>query len=112
MVHEYFASLGPPKTLLQEFKEAEAALNDHDKAFEQIEYESKFNLSPEGHGELARLAEIAKNQRVYLICHCAIGQYCHRELLLIMAQAYYDTPVETLSHPYQVFRERLKSLRD
>jgi uncharacterized protein YeaO (DUF488 family) len=106
-IHEYVPVLAPPKELLHDFKKAEEKLGDHDQGFASIDYESRFELGIEGDAELARLAEMAQTTDVYLVCHCKIGQYCHRELLMILAEARHGTRIARLSHPYTVFRARL-----
>ena len=106
-IHEYLGSLAPPKELLHEFKAAEKERHDHDEGFTGIDYERKFDLSPEGYADLHRLSERSQGQSVYLICHCSRDQYCHRELLLLMAQHYFQAIIGRLSHDYQIFRDRL-----
>lgn len=107
-IHEYVPLLAPLKELLHEFKDAEEKLDDHDRAFEEVDYESKFALSPEGLAELSRLATISHDRDVYLVCHCKVGQTCHRELLMVMAEMLYGAKVARVFHPYEKFRKRFQ----
>lgn len=106
-IHEYLSVLAPAKELLHDFKDAEEIQGDHDKGFESIDYESRFELSEEGLAELARLAGLAKEKVVYLVCHCKIGQCCHRELLMLMLESLHGAKIARVFHPYSIFQRRL-----
>ena len=76
LLHDYVPLLAPPLSLLKEFKAAEAAMGDHDGAFESIAYESKFSIGESGLAALSELANESQTRSIYLVCHCAIGQRC------------------------------------
>ena len=111
LVDDYEGSLAPTKVLLTEFKTEEERAGDHDQAFANVEYESKFNLSEPGFAKLSELSELARTQDVYFVCHCKLGQRCHRELLLMIASSLFSAPVGRIFLPYPVFDERITSLR-
>lgn len=108
LIHEYKSALAPSKSLLKEFKDNERALKDHDLAFVKMQYEKKFKLTEEGFKELERLSELSKTKNVYLVCYCANGDYCHRELLMLYAQKHFKAKIGKLSHPYEIYRKRLE----
>ena len=108
-VHDYLSVLAPLPELLKEFREAEKALGDHDRAFESVDYERKFRLQPEGMIVLKRLVEESRGQTIYFVCHCPIGQRCHRELVMLIAQELFGAKIAKLSFDWSIFRARLKS---
>lgn len=110
LVHEYVRALAPQKQLLHDFKDAEKAAGDHDLGFESMQYESRFELSPEGWAELERLVQSSKTQDVYFVCHCLRGQYCHRELVMILARDHLGAEIAPLSHAYTVFQARSRAM--
>jgi uncharacterized protein YeaO (DUF488 family) len=110
LVDEYEGVLAPTKELLTEFKNREEAIGgDHDRAFEDVEYESKFNLSESGFAKLREYVALASTQDVYFVCHCKLGQRCHRELLLMLAESL-GAPVGRVYLQYPVFAARIPSL--
>jgi uncharacterized protein YeaO (DUF488 family) len=112
LIDAYYGVLAPTKELLAEFKEREDAMDgDHDGAFEAVDYESKFTLPEEGLARLREIAAESEQTTVYFVCHCAIGQYCHREILMLLAHELFGAKIATLTHPYEKFRERLNEFR-
>lgn len=111
MIDEYYGVLAPKVELLKEFKDAEEKLGDHDQAFEQIDYESKFTLAPEALPLLGELAQASMDKHVFLVCHCDLKQYCHRELLFLIAEANFGAKIPKLSHSYDIFRKRLDEFK-
>lgn len=107
MRDEYIVDLSPDPALFRAFKDAERRLFDHDGAFGQVGYEARFYLGSSGVSELSRLARIAGERDVYLICQCAVGQRCHRELLLLSARHAFDADAEAPSNAYPGFEARL-----
>ncbi|MEK7356953.1 MAG: DUF488 family protein, partial [Bdellovibrionota bacterium] len=94
LIDDYFAVLAPSKELLHEFKDREEAMGaDHDGAFEAIDYEMKFTLSPEGLEILRELAAESATRPVYFVCHCKLGQRCHREILMLAARELYGAKI-------------------
>lgn len=109
LIDEYIKELAPTRELLTEFKATEKAEGDHDQGFETMNYESKFALSESGLSELSRLSTFASTKDVYLVCHCTVGQKCHRELLLMIAKEQFGAKVGRVHHPYAIFAKRLQS---
>jgi uncharacterized protein YeaO (DUF488 family) len=106
LVNEYFSELAPNKKLLDEFKKMEKNLDDHNQAFEDVDYESKFQISSSGIEILRELA--ASDRPVYLICHCKIGDYCHREILLLIAEKLCGAKISRVHFPWKKIRERIE----
>lgn len=108
LMHEYRSELAPTKELLKEFKLAEKECGDHDEGFIKVDYENKFELDESGLYSLKELSDLSAVKNVYLVCHCKNGQYCHRELLLLMAEELFGAKISKVSFPYTNFRKRLK----
>jgi uncharacterized protein YeaO (DUF488 family) len=112
LVDDYKGVLAPTKALLTEFKAKEEEVGDHDKAFEDVDYESKFTLDEAGEAELRDLSDLARTQDVYLVCHCRLGQRCHRDILLMIAKEKFDAPVGRIYLEYPIIARRLKEPGD
>ena len=108
LVDEYIKELAPHRELLTDFKNSEKEIGDHDQGFEAMDYESKFTLSESGLAELSRLSSLSSMKDVYLVCHCTVGQRCHRELLLMIAKARFGANVGRVHQTYLTFDQRLK----
>lgn len=108
LIHDYVRALAPTRALLTEFKASEKAQGDHDLGFESVDYESKFSLDQAGLAALRELSEAARSGDVYLVCHCRLGQRCHRELLLIAAHTLFHAPVARVYLEYPAFRKRVE----
>lgn len=108
LIHDYYKSLAPTRELLSEFKAAESRLG-HDEGFLAVDYENKFWLSDEGLRDLQKLAADAHDKTIYIVCHCRVGQRCHRELLMIMAEKRFGAPIGRLSFDWERFRMRVQS---
>jgi uncharacterized protein YeaO (DUF488 family) len=104
---EYLIDLSPDAGLFRDFKDAERRLGDHDRAFAEVDYENRFTLSGSAMIELERLARAAGERDVFLVCQCAVGQRCHRELLLLTARHAFDAEAETPRHAYPTYMARL-----
>ena len=113
LVDDYEGVLAPTKALLTEFKAREEELGElekaHDQAFEDVVYESKFNLSEAGFAKLREYVALSSHQDVYFVCHCKLGQRCHRELLLMIAKTM-GAAVGRIYLKYPVFAERIPAL--
>ena len=109
--HEYLKALAPEDSLFEDFRAALERSGDHDRAFESVAYEERFDVSAEGRTELVRLCEIARSRDVYLVCQCERGEKCHRHLLLLMAREWFGTTIDRIGPSYPVFEERLRSGR-
>jgi uncharacterized protein YeaO (DUF488 family) len=108
---EYVRILSPPFLLFREFRRYKLSLVDHDEAFEACDYEDHFWIEEEGFDDLKRLAKLSRAQDVYLVCQCNVGERCHRELLMMLAQKLYGAETE-LFNSYPKFKKRLVSKRD
>lgn len=105
VIHEYMSCLAPSKTLLTEFKTMAKKLG-HDEAFKLVGYNRKFKLTAEGVEELMRLSELSREKDVYLICYCSHANFCHRDLLLLMAEALFEAKIEPVKRVYNGFDPR------
>lgn len=108
-IDEYQQSLSPEPKLFAEYRGLCVRFDDHEKAFETVNYEERFDLNEKGHENLARLAKLAKSSEVYLFCRCGRGEHCHVDLMLLMAQQLYSASIEEPNFGYQRFRARLKA---
>ena len=105
---EYLVDLSPDPQLFRDFKEAERRLGDHDAAFAEVGYERRFQLGSSALSELARLARLAQDRDVFLVCQCTVGQRCHRELLLMCARHAFAADAEAPRNGYPEFAARLE----
>jgi uncharacterized protein YeaO (DUF488 family) len=108
LLDRYIADLGPPASLLAEFKDEERRSGSHEEAWELSRYERRFKLSPEGWERLRSVSFLSRDQDVWLVCHCKLTQRCHRELLLLAARERFGVAIEKPSRDYPVFLERLR----
>lgn len=108
LIDQYLSQLAPQSDLFKDFKQKEKSVG-HAAAFLQTHYEERFCLTPLGLAHLERLANMSKEQDVYLLCQCDVGQHCHRELLLLIAQNCFDTKIDKLFHDYSIFQRRITS---
>jgi len=110
-IDEYQQSLSPEAKLFAEYRELYARLSDHEQAFDQVNYEERFDLGEKGRENLARLSELAKTKDVHLICRCGRGEHCHVDLMLLMAQHFYGASIGKPPFAYERFSARLRSGR-
>lgn len=108
-IDEYVRALAPQRGLFTEFKAKDRELKDHNRAFELVQYESRFGLTPEGLSALARLSEVARTKDVAFLCQCAAVDKCHGDLLLLMARRWHGANTPPLRHAYPIFETRLTS---
>ena len=104
---EYIRRLAPDEPLFREWKAIELKAG-HDAAFRLTRYEKRFHLGPEALEDLKRLSALAKVKDVYLVCQCAIGERCHREMLLLAAKKFFRAPADKIFHAYPDFERRLR----
>lgn len=109
MRDEYLPRLAPDRALFREWKEREKAVG-HESAFAAVNYEERFQLSRDALEDLHRLALKSVEQDVFLVCQCASGQRCHRELLLLVARAAWDTKLGHVYHRYECFEARIPTI--
>lgn len=106
---EYRADLAPDRNLFQEWKEIEKT-EGHDTAFEKSNYEKRFELSRRALEHLEGLCKLSRSQDVYIACQCEIGQRCHREIILLIAEKAYGATIEAVHHSYPRFLERMDQI--
>lgn len=105
---EFLSELGPDRPLLKEWKAIER-LEGHDAAFQRTHYESRFRLSA---WALHRLSELARApEKVFLVCQCEVGERCHREMLMILAQRWMHANCGPVHHDYAEWSRRVETLR-
>jgi hypothetical protein len=103
---EYRSDLGPDRVLFKEWRQYEI-LDGHEKAFQLSNYEERFRPSSRSLTHLRHLARMAVTEDVYLVCQCEMGERCHREMLLLMAESLYGAPIGPIFHRYPEFVKRL-----
>ncbi len=108
---EFLPDLAPNKELLHDFNEAQKRLANHNAAFPEINYEERFTLNQQALAHLERLSELSHSKDVYLLCICAPGERCHREILMLAAQHLFGCKIGKVFHEYPVFMKRLKTRR-
>jgi uncharacterized protein YeaO (DUF488 family) len=94
---EYRADLAPEKRLFKDFKRFQASLG-HDAAFEKADYYGRFALDAGGLAALERLSR--ERGRIYLVCQCAVGERCHREILMLLARKRFGARIGKVHHRY------------
>jgi hypothetical protein len=106
---EYLSCLAPDRELFGEWKAVEKKAG-HNPAFQAVRYEERFELGPEALDQLERLARLAEDKVVYLVCQCSVGERCHREMLLLAAKTILDAKVGNIYHAYPAFEARLPAI--
>jgi uncharacterized protein YeaO (DUF488 family) len=96
---EYRADLAPDPALFKDFKRWQLRLG-HEAAFERSRYEKRFFLGERALETLERLAVRSRRRDVYLICQCEVGERCHREILLRIAQKRFGAKIGKVHHSY------------
>lgn len=105
---EFIADLAPDRDLLREFNDAQKRLGDHNRAFAEIDYNRRFELSPSAWEHLKRLSELSHSKDVYLACICGMGERCHREILLLVSKHLYGCQIGDVFHDYPEFMDRYR----
>lgn len=108
---EFVCDLAPKKELLSSFNAAQKKLNNHNDAFAEVDYENTFYLTPEGWEHLRRLSEMSHEKDVYLVCICAAGERCHREMLMLLGKELFGAPIGKLFHSYPDLEKRIPEFR-
>ena len=107
-IDEYLHALAPARELFTEFKAKDREMKDHDAAFEQVNYEKRFEISAVGMAELERLSKLA-GKDVFLLCQCQSLERCHADLLLLLARHHYSASITRMRLSYPTFEKRLAS---
>lgn len=98
-VDAYAPSLSPEIGLFTEFRKFKEQYA-HNEAFKKTQFALRFRLDPLGFSQLKTLSDRSRSEDVYLICQCEMGQFCHRELLLLMAEDHFDVPIDQIWNSY------------
>ncbi len=96
---EYRNDLAPDRALFKDFKHYQKSLG-HEEAFQKSDYERRFSLSESGFDHLQYLSDLSKEQDVYLVCQCEVGQRCHREILMLIARRQFGAPIDRIFNRY------------
>jgi uncharacterized protein YeaO (DUF488 family) len=96
---EYLGSLAPDKALFKDFKRWQAKLG-HEEGFRKSRYLRRFKLSQQALAALERLSALGRKRDVYLVCQCAVGERCHREILLLLAKKRFGARVDEVLNDY------------
>jgi uncharacterized protein YeaO (DUF488 family) len=107
LVDEYLHSLAPDRELFTDFKALDRKWKDHNRAFREVRYEDRFDLTLKGRQDLERLSWLAKDRDVVLFCQCASLEYCHADLLLLIARHEYGATIRSPRMTYPLFEKRL-----
>jgi uncharacterized protein YeaO (DUF488 family) len=105
----YLPDLAPARGLFKDWQ-AQVLRVGHDQAFATVDYESRFQISRYGLEDLKRLVEISKSKKVYLVCQCHLGERCHREMLMLIAETEFGASVGHRFHDYPVLLARIDDL--
>jgi hypothetical protein len=107
---EFACDLAPERTLLNDFNKSSKSLGDHNRAFAEVGYLRRFNLSDKALERLRGYAELSATKDVYFVCICALGEMCHREMLLLMAKKLFGAKIAPVFNDYDEFMSRLEHL--
>lgn len=99
-IDEYLSQLAPDLALFREFKKFEKLIG-HNQAFKKIRYTERFVISDLGWNHLERLANLSQAKNVYFVCQCKMGDFCHREILMLWAHARFNAQIEAVFHQYR-----------
>ncbi len=111
MRDEFCCDLAPTKDLLTKFNAAQKKLGNHNDAFAEVDYENIFNMTPAGYEHLRRLSKLSHDKDVYLVCICAAGERCHREMLMLLGNSLYGAPIGKVFHKYPDIMKRMPEFR-
>jgi hypothetical protein len=104
---EYLPSLASDPRLFEDWLSTKRRTGDHNGAFARVRFEQRFVLDDEGMRHLERLSRLSRRKDVYLVCQCARGLRCHRELLLLLARERFGAPIDEPANDYPQYRRRL-----
>lgn len=105
---EYLACMSPEKELFEDWLGAKRKHDDHNGAFARSKFEQRFEIGEDGLEHLARLSAMAVDRDVYLVCQCAEGLRCHREMILLTAKKLFGAKTEKLKNAYPIYERRLE----
>ncbi len=103
--NESRSNLAPDRALFKEWQKFEQEFG-HDLAFAKSNYEQRFQLDDSAKYDLRRLTELSRTKNVYLVCQCAVGERCHREMVMLFAQRFYQATIAPVFHSYPDFMAR------
>jgi hypothetical protein len=106
LIDEYKSTLAPPGPLFARYRDLKKRGLSQNDAFQTAGYENEFELTPQGMSDLKRLSDLANTQDVFLICQCGRNEYCHVDLLILLAEKHFGAVIEKLPFPYAAFRAR------
>lgn len=109
--NEFRHILAPSEDLLREWKTFEKEFG-HEHAFVASNYEERFELSPTALYLLKKYSEQSHDKDIYLVCQCDLGERCHREMLLLIAQKKYGALIDPVFHTYPQLEKRIPLLND
>jgi uncharacterized protein YeaO (DUF488 family) len=105
LIDEYNAALAPDRELFGDWKDVER-MKGHDAAFTATHYEERFQISAKALEDLRLLTEFSKTSDVFLLCQCEKGERCHREMLMLLANAKFGAEIDSVFHSYPKFIRR------
>jgi uncharacterized protein YeaO (DUF488 family) len=102
---EFRSDLAPDRELFREWKKYEREVG-HTEAFKLSHYEKRFHLSSSALEHLQELSLLSRKMDVYLVCQCAPGEMCHREMLMLLAKTKYGANTAPIFNSYEIFSRR------
>lgn len=108
LVSEYLPSLAPAADLFARYRALKRASGDQNAAFEGAEYQRLFELDAKGLVELERLSRLSAEKDVYLVCQCDRSEFCHVDLMLLIASQRFGAEIGDLAGEYAAFRRRIE----
>src|SRR4051812_40070299 len=103
---EYRKELAPDSALLKDWKAFEK-LYGHETAFKRSNYEKRFLLSEQALASLKMYSEQSQKKNVYFVCQCGLGERCHREMLLLLAEKLFHAKIGKVYNAYPDFEARI-----
>ena len=108
LTDEYSRHLSPDAVLFGRYREFKKQSGQQNQAFQLAGYEQNFMLNNDGMNSLAQLTAVSRNQNVFLICQCDRQEYCHVDLMLLIAESRFQARIGKLPFDYPEFRRRLQ----
>lgn len=104
---EYLPSLASDHKLFEDWLSTKRRTANHNGAFAKVRFEDRFKLDAEGLENLRRLSELSTKKDVYLVCQCAQGLRCHREMVMLLAKHLFSTPIDEIKNSYPTFVRKI-----
>jgi hypothetical protein len=104
---EYQPTLASDTKLFEDWLSTKRRTGDHNGAFGKVRFEERFVLDELGMDNLERLSAVSRKKDVYLVCQCAMGLRCHREMLLLLAQERFGARIGKVMNDYPKYLRKI-----